>query len=68
VPIDQIAVLVSADCLGQSAPGGIAEVDRGAAETGAAAEQVHGFARSLLNESNHLTAEVGKLLATVRAA
>jgi methyl-accepting chemotaxis protein len=48
--------------------GRIAEVSRGAADTGAAAEQVHGFARSLLSESNHLTAEVGKFLATVRAA
>ena len=48
--------------------GRIAEVNRGAADTGVAAEQVHGFARSLLNESNHLTAEVGKFLATVRVA
>jgi methyl-accepting chemotaxis protein len=48
--------------------GGIAEVNRGAADTGAAAEQVHGFARSLLSESNQLTTEVGKFLATVRAA
>jgi methyl-accepting chemotaxis protein len=48
--------------------GGIAEVNRGAADTGTAAGQVHGFARSLLDESNHLTAEVGKFLRTVRAA
>jgi len=48
--------------------GGIAEVNRGAADTGAAAEQVHGFARSLLSESHQLTTEVGKFLATVRAA
>ena len=46
----------------------IADVSRGAANTGAAAEQVHGFARSLSNEGNHLKLEVGKFLATVRAA
>jgi methyl-accepting chemotaxis protein len=45
----------------------IADVGRGAANTGAAAEQVHGFARSLSNEGNHLKLEVGKFLRTVRA-
>jgi methyl-accepting chemotaxis protein len=46
----------------------IADVSRGAADTGAAAEQVHGFARSLSDEGNHLKLEVGKFLTTVRAA
>jgi methyl-accepting chemotaxis protein len=46
----------------------IANVGSGAANTGAAAEQVHGFARSLSDEGNHLKLEVGKFLATVRAA
>jgi methyl-accepting chemotaxis protein len=46
----------------------IADVGRGAANTGAAAEQVHGFARSLSNEGDHLKLEVGKFLTTVRAA
>lgn len=46
----------------------IADVSRGAASTGAAAEQVHGFARSLSNEGDHLKVEVGKFLSTVRAA
>jgi methyl-accepting chemotaxis protein len=46
----------------------IADVSRGAANTGAAAEQVHGFARSLSNEGIHLKLEVEKFLATVRAA
>jgi methyl-accepting chemotaxis protein len=46
----------------------IADVGRGAANTGAAAEQVHGFARSLSNEGSNLKLEVGKFLTTVRAA
>ncbi len=46
----------------------IADVGRGAANTEAAAEQVHGFARSLSNEGNHLKLEVERFLATVRAA
>jgi methyl-accepting chemotaxis protein len=46
----------------------IADVSRGAANTGAAAEQVHGFARSLSSEGDHLKLEVGKFLTTVRAA
>jgi len=48
--------------------GNIAEVNRGAADTGAAASQVHSTAVALLSESNHLTDEVEKFLATVRAA
>ena len=46
----------------------IADVSRGAANTGAAAEQVHGFARSLSDEGDQLKAEVDKFLTTVRAA
>ena len=46
----------------------IADVGRGAANTEAAAEQVHGFARSLSNEGNHLKHEVERFLATVRTA
>ena len=46
----------------------IADVGRGAANTGAAAEQVHGFARSLSSEGDHLKLEVEKFLTKVRAA
>jgi methyl-accepting chemotaxis protein len=46
----------------------IADVNRGAERTGLASEQVHGFARSLLNESNHLRLEVENFLRTIRAA
>ena len=46
----------------------IAEVSRGAANTGTAAGQVHGAARELLDESNHLKSEVDNLLASIRAA
>jgi len=46
----------------------IADVNRGAADTGAAATQVHSSAVSLLSESDHLTVEVEKFLATVRTA
>jgi len=46
----------------------IAVVSRGAANTGTAAAQVHGFAHSLANQGNHLKLEVGKFLATIRAA
>ncbi len=48
--------------------GSIADVNRGAERTGLESEQVHGFARSLLNESNHLKLEVEKFLRTIRAA
>ncbi|RAI44355.1 methyl-accepting chemotaxis protein [Rhodoplanes roseus] len=46
----------------------ITEVNRGAGETGAASAQVLASARALANESQHLKAEVGKFLRTVRAA
>jgi methyl-accepting chemotaxis protein len=46
----------------------IGVVSRGAANTGTAAEQVHGFARSLASQGNHLRLEVGKFLNTIRAA
>jgi methyl-accepting chemotaxis protein len=48
--------------------GGIADVHRGAVDTGAAAGQVRGLAMSLQTESEHLTLEVEKFLTTVRAA
>jgi methyl-accepting chemotaxis protein len=48
--------------------GSIAEVSRGAANTGSAAGQVHGSARELLGESNHLKSEVDNFLASIRAA
>jgi methyl-accepting chemotaxis protein len=48
--------------------GSIADVSRGAEKTGQESGQVHGFARSLLNESNHLKLEVDKFLRTIRAA
>jgi len=43
-------------------------VSLGSANTQAAAEQVHGFARSLSQEGNSLKLEVGKFLQTIRAA
>ena len=46
----------------------IAAVGRGAANTGTAAAQVHGFAHSLATQGNHLKLEVGKFLTTIRAA
>jgi methyl-accepting chemotaxis protein len=48
--------------------GSIADVNRGATDTGTASTHVHGLARSLLGESNHLKGEVAKFLSTVRAA
>jgi methyl-accepting chemotaxis protein len=48
--------------------GSIAEVSRGSAETGSAAEQVHGAARALLAENDHLKLAVEEFLSTVRAA
>jgi methyl-accepting chemotaxis protein len=48
--------------------GSITEVSRGATETGSASAQVLSSARSLANESNRLKLEMGKFLATVRAA
>jgi methyl-accepting chemotaxis protein len=44
----------------------IADVNRGAAETGAASAQVFSSAQSLSRESGRLKLEVGKFLATVR--
>jgi methyl-accepting chemotaxis protein len=46
----------------------IADVNRGAAGTGSAAEQVHGLAVSLLAQSNHLNTEVENFLHKIRAA
>jgi methyl-accepting chemotaxis protein len=48
--------------------GCLTDVSRGSADTQAAAEQVHGFARSLSQEGNTLKVEVGKFLKMVRAA
>ncbi|MDO8396730.1 MAG: methyl-accepting chemotaxis protein [Bradyrhizobium sp.] len=48
--------------------GRIADVNRGAADTGTAAGQVHGLAVSLLAESNHLSTEVENFLQTIRVA
>lgn len=48
--------------------GNIAGVAGAAEETGAAANQVLGAATELSRQSEHLTAEVGRFLATVRAA
>jgi methyl-accepting chemotaxis protein len=48
--------------------GCLTDVSRGSADTQAAAEQVHGFARSLAQEGNALKVEVGKFLKMVRAA
>jgi methyl-accepting chemotaxis protein len=46
----------------------IADVNRGASETGSASAQVHASASELAGEGNKLKAEVDKFLATVRAA
>jgi methyl-accepting chemotaxis protein len=48
--------------------GCLADVSRGSADTQTAAQQVHGFARSLSQQGNALKIEVGKFLETVRAA
>ncbi|KST57343.1 chemotaxis protein [Methylobacterium sp. GXS13] len=48
--------------------GNIAGVASAAEDTGAAAHQVLGAASELSRQSEHLTAEVGRFLATVRAA
>jgi methyl-accepting chemotaxis protein len=44
----------------------IADVNRGAAETGTASAQVFASAQSLSRESSRLKGDVGKFLATVR--
>jgi methyl-accepting chemotaxis protein len=46
----------------------ITDVQRGASETGSACSQVLSSAKSLSGDSNRLKLEVGKLLASVRAA
>ena len=46
----------------------ITNVNRAASETGSASTEVLGSAKSLANESNRLKLEMGKFLATVRAA
>ena len=48
--------------------GCLADASRGSADAQAAAQQVHGFARSLSQQGNALKIEVGKFLETVRAA
>src|SRR6266404_3418281 len=48
--------------------GKMADVNRGALDTGNAAEKVHGLAVSLLAESNHLNVEVETFLKNIRAA
>jgi methyl-accepting chemotaxis protein len=48
--------------------GTIASLAQAAEETGAAAAQVLGAASEMSRQSEHLTAEVGRFLATVRAA
>jgi methyl-accepting chemotaxis protein len=50
------------------AAGHIADVDRGAGETGSASSQVLAAAQSLSRESNQLKQEVDTFVATVRAA
>jgi len=46
----------------------IADVQRGAGETGSASAQVLSSAQSLSSESNRLKLEVNRFLSTVRAA
>ena len=48
--------------------GNVADVSRGAAETGSASSQVLSSAQALSSESNRLKLEVGKFLTSVRAA
>ncbi|HEY8333504.1 MAG TPA: cache domain-containing protein [Tardiphaga sp.] len=52
----------------QSVSSNIADVQRGATETGSASSQVLDAARTLSSESSRLELEVGKFLASVRAA
>jgi PAS domain S-box-containing protein len=52
----------------QEVSSNITSVQRGASETGSASSQVLSSAQSLSTESNRLKLEVGKFLATVRAA
>ena len=46
----------------------IADVQRGASETGSASSQVLSAAKSLSGDSSRLKLEVGKFLSSVRAA
>jgi methyl-accepting chemotaxis protein len=48
--------------------GSIADVNRGAADTGSAAERIDGLAVSLLAEGNHLNTEVEESLQRIRVA
>ena len=48
--------------------GSMTDVNRGAADTGSAAEQVHGLAVSLSAQSSHLSREVESFLHKIRAA
>jgi hypothetical protein len=57
-----------AGCCARAASGNIADVERGAGETGSASAQVHSAAQSLSGESSRLKLEVGKFLNSVRAA
>ena len=52
----------------QQVSSNIADVQRGASETGSASSQVLSAAQMLSGDSNRLQTEVGKFLATVRAA
>ncbi len=52
----------------QQVSANITDVQRGANETGSASSQLLSAARSLSSDSNRLKLEVGKFLATVRAA
>ncbi|UZE50559.1 methyl-accepting chemotaxis protein [Rhodopseudomonas sp. P2A-2r] len=52
----------------QQVSANITDVQHGASETGSASSQVHSAAQSLSSESSRLRLEVGKFLASVRAA
>ena len=52
----------------QQVSANIADVQRGASETGSASAQVLAAAKSLSSESSRLKREVGKFLTSVRAA
>jgi methyl-accepting chemotaxis protein len=52
----------------QQVSANIVDVQRGAGQTGSASAQVLTAAKSLSNESSRLKLEVGRFLASVRAA
>jgi methyl-accepting chemotaxis protein len=52
----------------QQVSSNIADVQRGAGETGSASSQVLSAAQSLAGESSRLKLEVGKFLGSIRAA